>query len=1746
MSRRLIVPAFILVAGLPLLAQQGPDSDPDAAQGYVNNVFHHSDVDSINLYNGQLTVPIAVGPSYPIGPKLKFQAMLTYTSRAWEYGHPSYEMLHPEPSLPPTAPFEPLLGDPALGIGWNFNLGAIKPCGLGQGSRCYVSRDGAEHHFSQPVSPSSFKTADADQLLLHAINDLTDASLGYEMWDGDGNHYVFGSHVTGFDDSSGAYIHDFGRGRDGWYLTSLTDPFGNAITVAYYSRVEASPCPSFRSDCLNTSYSPDTSMRCAGTGANSWVPRAIQLPGGVTISIGLDTQPGTAQMIKTFTFPVFPDGQADSAIWTLSYQPDTWYSDYCSVPLLELASIELPATLPGAPKYLFEYASTADGILAHTVLLTKMTVPTGASIGYDYGDYSFYHGRVAALNPGCTPKGPPADAWVIKSSPLSGNRPNGPTPNLPIDPCVPAGWADGTYLDAHAGVLRKTEVIPAVSGPPLTAVTNYTQYALPFGEQGTSGTDQSQSLTVIVGPPDIDNHVVARSYLFWAGPRSGSFQHCPGYAPLSPCPGDRTGGELREAVYDHDPNTAASTGSIAMPSCGGNDLEFCPSHAVRVVQRTYDYDDPETEFGNRRLQSEITYNQASASNGFCSGCKYHQVEFLPREADSVGAWEAAGRHYATETHTGNLGNDSRTTTTTWTPSTAPWFPNLFDKRETVDATGTQYQYFDYDHTAQANGFLRGTLTWDSGRGLLFADCRYTKTSQGVVDTHGNVASRYTGTFSWTTEPDPHTCSTATLARPDPASWGGNAGNGDIFATDFTYQNGQRVSARAVNGSAQGGWLKYDVTRDSKTGWITSSRDTAGLQASYLYDSLGRPTRITPPGETATIVSYPTSVQTIATRDGGAGVSTYEEYDFDGLGRTVRERRLMPGSRYAKRFTKFDSAGHDYFRSEWVDDATLETVSGNLSASCSFSTGPFSTFRPTSAPGAYRLCYDPFGRPQQVVGSMHSSLQTISRVDGSVFYSDTQETATTGCVNGTYSGGSCSGGTDSTTTTRGDAFGRITSVTEPGGDVTSYLYDVNGKLASVAQGAQSGTFGRSFSYDRFGFLRSETTPDKGAVTYDTIGSLGNVLQETEPGNLVLSRSFDYAGRLTSVSSNESRTYVTNTYDEASRGSSLGKLTTSVSTNYPPSGQSTVTDSFWYAGAGGRPSTKTTAVSTGGLPELTESFYYNSLGLISGHVHPRPETPNTLPFVVATEYDQGLPVRQYLNGLQLVKSVSYQPSGGLAGYTTGLGIGYDVTTTISQDGYLPRPSRIQTSGASSTFDSGVYGYDGAGNIRAMGGDTFSYDSRSRLMRAEIPLDGPKQEFTYDRFGNMLSRTGVNAQSFTIDSPTNHVVGYGYLRGNLTGPSGSPSYAWDGLDRMTSQTLGSWTYLYNAANERVGKQPQGLAWTFTLRGLDNRVSTEFSGSTPSRDNVFLGNLLVASYANIDVGGNNWSWSFYSSDHLGTPRFVTHIDVSDTESHKFWPYGDEVQPQTAPQRLRFAAMERDDESSRFYDHARHHDFGLARFLGPDQLSGRPGDAQSWNRYAYARNNPLKYTDPNGQEIRLAGDTRKALHDVRQLVPNGARGALQLSGKTLTVADSAAGRGTENFDRLRSIAGRSEVLEINTSAATFTSTNSELNKGATFNKQDDYKNPEGLLGMTLSPSESLTGNAQVFVSPFLTGVATSETLSHELVHAAFQLEGLPNQHIAVPAPDGQGFIEKNRALGDAIKRAIEDASRNFNPFSGL
>ncbi len=163
-----------------------------------------------------------------------------------------------------------------------------------------------------------------------------------------------------------------------------------------------------------------------------------------------------------------------------------------------------------------------------------------------------------------------------------------------------------------------------------------------------------------------------------------------------------------------------------------------------------------------------------------------------------------------------------------------------------------------------------------------------------------------------------------------------------------------------------------------------------------------------------------------------------------------------------------------------------------------------------------------------------------------------------------------------------------------------------------------------------------------------------------------------------------------------------------------------------------------------------------------------------------------------------------------------------------------------------------------------------------------------------------------------------------------------------------------------------PPGAIYTF--RGAGTQVLSEFQDSKVSKDYIYLGNQLVATNESA-VGGQPAGWKFHVTDHLGSVRFTTNESRQVVESRKFWPWGEDALNPPGIGRMAFAGMELDLEAThpRYYDHARNLETGYGRFLSPDKLSGHVEDPQSWNRYTYTRNNPLKYVDPDGNGTMLA-----------------------------------------------------------------------------------------------------------------------------------------------------------------------------------
>ncbi|HXD34308.1 MAG TPA: RHS repeat-associated core domain-containing protein, partial [Pyrinomonadaceae bacterium] len=127
---------------------------------------------------------------------------------------------------------------------------------------------------------------------------------------------------------------------------------------------------------------------------------------------------------------------------------------------------------------------------------------------------------------------------------------------------------------------------------------------------------------------------------------------------------------------------------------------------------------------------------------------------------------------------------------------------------------------------------------------------------------------------------------------------------------------------------------------------------------------------------------------------------------------------------------------------------------------------------------------------------------------------------------------------------------------------------------------------------------------------------------------------------------------------------------------------------------------------------------------------------------------------------------------------------------------------------------------------------------------------------------------------------------------------------------------------------------------------------------------------------------------DQLGTPRMIVDQtgSLSGISRHDYLPFGEELfggppnQPGAGGRlttqgysasdnvRQKFTQKERDNETGLDYFLARYYSSTQGRFTSVDPLmaSGSTGSPQSWNRYSYSYNNPLRFTDPSGM---LPGD---------------------------------------------------------------------------------------------------------------------------------------------------------------------------------
>jgi RHS repeat-associated protein len=221
-------------------------------------------------------------------------------------------------------------------------------------------------------------------------------------------------------------------------------------------------------------------------------------------------------------------------------------------------------------------------------------------------------------------------------------------------------------------------------------------------------------------------------------------------------------------------------------------------------------------------------------------------------------------------------------------------------------------------------------------------------------------------------------------------------------------------------------------------------------------------------------------------------------------------------------------------------------------------------------------------------------------------------------------------------------------------------------------------------------------------------------------------------------------------------------------------------------------------------------------------------------------------------------------------------------------------------------------------------------------------------------------LNASPATVK---NQLTGFGYdAAGNMTS-NGSATYTYDGQNRLT--TTAGVIYAYDGDGKRVKKPNGKLYWTDT--GSDPMTETDLAG-TPTADYIFFNGKRVA---RRDLPGG--AVHYYFSDHLSSASVITNATgaMPPQEESDYYPYGGEIAITNGdPNQYKFTGKERDTESGLDDFGERYYSSALGRFTSADpQLTDlkRQIDPQQLNMYGYGRNNPLRYTDDNGEEVKEA-----------------------------------------------------------------------------------------------------------------------------------------------------------------------------------
>lgn len=536
----------------------------------------------------------------------------------------------------------------------------------------------------------------------------------------------------------------------------------------------------------------------------------------------------------------------------------------------------------------------------------------------------------------------------------------------------------------------------------------------------------------------------------------------------------------------------------------------------------------------------------------------------------------------------------------------------------------------------------------------------------------------------------------------------------------------------------------------------------------------------------------------------------------------------------------------------------------------------------------------------------------------------------------------------------DACGNVILVTDYGGTISYALRD-DGQPSSVTmtpstEGATGIT--TSFTYDSYGRRTSIVDPSAGIQSESYIWNNDGSHQQTHTGpNGSITTSWDKYGRILSVQ-RPGMFNTTYTYDN------YGLLSTMQSTN----GSGT---EYTYDGID-RISTVKEYVPDGKW--LKETYTYNTSGVLSTIKYSTPDGDiTTETYSYANGHNTGITLS---NGTVVWSLTSENEFGVPTQITTG-----SITREYGFSDYGLPTFRKMDGGALQNYSYQISVQNGNLQSRTdvINGKTenFGYDSLNRL-RA---MHGRTVYLANN--GNITSINGVGSMTYGNDSKPYQVTSFGPATSTLV-PDRIQEITYNSIDRPSVLEEGDKTavFTYNSAADRVKMQIVNDSTSVLIRyyiGGQYECDITQSGS---KERLYLGGDAYSAPMVLQrTGSGNWTAYNIGRDYLGN---ITHIATTSgtlVAEYSYDPWGRLRNPQThsiyAPGSepdlflgRGFSGHEHLTWFGLISMNARLYDPLLGRFLSPDPFVQVPDFTQSFNRYSYALNNPLKYTDESGKFV--------------------------------------------------------------------------------------------------------------------------------------------------------------------------------------